>query len=273
MDDYRYPDPLTLAQAYFPSWMQAHAREILASDGKQAAIEYLVRESVQSFPGGYNRAVAYQTRSQGRSVRHDRAELLNSLVRPVSEISPTLQTILSGKEVIVYNAAYDFRILWQSCLAAGISPVWLHGSQWTCAMERYAAWQDEWNDHRGSYRWQKLPTGDHSAAGDCRVTLDWTPGDDEAVYDDGQVSTTANWRVFQELTGRYRAAITNALVQSGACPAEEAWAAIFYLGSSDAEVSHCLLLNLAERTIYSDELGPGLQYVTGALAHSRHGAG
>ena len=227
----------------------------------------------------------------------DGAELLNSLVRPVGEISPgaqavhgltrdilqdapafaelspTLQTILSGKEVIVYNMAYDFRILWQSCFAAGISPVWLHGSQWTCAMERYAAWHGEWNDHRGSYRWQKLPAGDHSAAGDCRVTLDWTPGDDEAVYDDGQVSTTANWRVFQELTGRYRAAITNALVQSGACPAEEAWAAIFYLGSSDAEVSHCLLLNLAERTIYSDELGPGLQYVTGALAHSRHGAG
>lgn len=67
MDDYRYPDPLTIAQAYFPSWMQARAREILASDGKQAAIEYLARESVQLSPGGYNRVMAYQTKP-GRKV-------------------------------------------------------------------------------------------------------------------------------------------------------------------------------------------------------------
>jgi DNA polymerase-3 subunit epsilon len=102
----------------------------------------------------------------------DDAELLNSLVRPVGEISPTLKTILSGKEVVVYNAAYDFRILWQSCLAAGISPTWLHGCGWRCAMERYAAWCGEWNDYYGSYRWQKLPAGDHSAADDYRATLD-----------------------------------------------------------------------------------------------------
>ncbi len=67
MDDYRYPDPLTLAQAYFPSWMQARAREILVSDSKQAAIEYLARESVQLSPGGYNRVVASQTKP-GRKV-------------------------------------------------------------------------------------------------------------------------------------------------------------------------------------------------------------
>jgi DNA polymerase-3 subunit epsilon len=101
----------------------------------------------------------------------DGSELLNRLVRPVGEISPgvqavhglrkeilqnapafaelslILQTILSGKEVVVYNAAYDFRILWQFCLAAGISPTWLHGCGWTCAMERYAAWHGEWNDY------------------------------------------------------------------------------------------------------------------------------
>jgi|GEM_PF-5398923 len=67
MDNYRYPDPLTLAQAYFPDWMQARAREILASDGKQAAIEYLARESVQLSRGGFNRAMAYQTKP-GRKV-------------------------------------------------------------------------------------------------------------------------------------------------------------------------------------------------------------
>lgn len=91
----------------------------------------------------------------------------------------------------------------------------------------------------------------------------WTPCGDEAMYNDGQVSATANWRAFQELTNMYHAAITNALVESGACPADDAWAAIFYFGSSDAEASHCLLLDLVERKIYFDEIGPGLQCVTG----------
>lgn len=90
----------------------------------------------------------------------------------------------------------------------------------------------------------------------------WTPYGDEAMYNDGQVSATANWRTFQELTNMYRAAITKALVESGACPADDARAAIFYFGSSDAEASHCLVLDLAERKIYFDEIGPGLQYVT-----------
>lgn len=67
MDDYRYPDPLTLAQAYFPSWMQARAREILASDGKQAAIEYLARESAKLWSGGFSDKLAYQTKP-GRKV-------------------------------------------------------------------------------------------------------------------------------------------------------------------------------------------------------------
>jgi len=91
----------------------------------------------------------------------------------------------------------------------------------------------------------------------------WTPCGDEATYNDGQVSATANWRVFQELTGRYRAAITNALVESGACPADDAWAAIYYFGSSDAEASHCLLLDLVERRILFAEMLPGLQQVVG----------
>lgn len=67
MDDYPYPDPLTLAQAYFPGYMQARAREIMASDGKQAAIEYLARESAELSSGVFSRSLAYQTKP-GRKV-------------------------------------------------------------------------------------------------------------------------------------------------------------------------------------------------------------
>ncbi len=68
MDAYPYPDPLTLAQAYFPSWMQARAREILASDGRQAAVEYLARERANGSPLGVSRTLAYKT-MPGRKVR------------------------------------------------------------------------------------------------------------------------------------------------------------------------------------------------------------
>jgi hypothetical protein len=43
------------------------AREILASDGKQAAIEYLARERVKLSSGCFNKKLAYQTKP-GRKV-------------------------------------------------------------------------------------------------------------------------------------------------------------------------------------------------------------
>ena len=39
-------------------------------------------------------------------------------------------------------------------------------------MLNLAEWVGEWNDYRGSFRWQKLQGGDHSALGDCIATLE-----------------------------------------------------------------------------------------------------
>jgi DNA polymerase-3 subunit epsilon len=46
--------------------------------------------------------------------------------------------------------------------------------RWECATLRvkHAEWVGEWNDYRGSFRWQKLQGGDHSALGDCVATLE-----------------------------------------------------------------------------------------------------
>ena len=38
-------------------------------------------------------------------------------------------------------------------------------------MLMYAQFVGEWNPRHGDYRWQRLPSGDHSAIGDCRATL------------------------------------------------------------------------------------------------------
>lgn len=38
-------------------------------------------------------------------------------------------------------------------------------------MQWYSQFVGDWNDYYNNYRWQKLPSGDHSAIGDCRATL------------------------------------------------------------------------------------------------------
>ena len=40
-----------------------------------------------------------------------------------------------------------------------------------CAMIAYSRFVGEWDSRKNDYRFQRLPSGDHSAAGDCRATL------------------------------------------------------------------------------------------------------
>lgn len=126
----------------------------------------------------------------------DRRVLLDTLVRPTRPIprdasaihgitdamvqdSPTfaqisleLRGILSGTTCIIYNADYDTRLMEQSCLACGVAiEIPAFAGEYQCAMEMYAAWVGEWSQYHGSYRFQKLPGGDHSAAGDALACL------------------------------------------------------------------------------------------------------
>lgn len=84
---------------------------------------------------------------------------------------PAIAQVLGGRVVVVYNAAYDTRLIRQSCMLAEIRASIDRVAEWHCAMLPYAAWVGDWNSYRGNYRWQKLPSGDHSALGDCRATL------------------------------------------------------------------------------------------------------
>lgn len=123
----------------------------------------------------------------------DGTVLLDSLVRPTCCISagaasihgiteervanaptfaaiyPTIHQLLLGKQLVIYNAEFDIRMLWQSGKAAGVPQV----GPWAlaCVMEQYAMFHGQWNERYGNYRWQPLRDGDHSAIGDCRATL------------------------------------------------------------------------------------------------------
>lgn len=129
--------------------------------------------------------------------------LLDTLVKPVKPIPPdataihkitnemvkdaepfdTLQicSLLSNKHVIIYNAEYDVRLLFQSATANGHMAKWKAVVNWYCAMEAFAEIYGDWNPRYKSFKWKSLDvacgyygiqnTGAHSALGDCLATL------------------------------------------------------------------------------------------------------
>ncbi len=85
------------------------------------------------------------------------------------EVLPQLRDAINGKLVVIYNEKYDMRLLRQSARAHGVTLDLDVGT--VCAMLKYAEFCGEWDDYHGSFRWQKLQGGDHSALGDCLATL------------------------------------------------------------------------------------------------------
>ncbi|OKH47313.1 hypothetical protein NIES2101_24045 [Calothrix sp. HK-06] len=90
---------------------------------------------------------------------------------------------IGTKDVIIYNADFDLRLIRQSLKARGIQiafpisdrrgcRIFTNGGSIHCAMHYYSQYVGEWNDYRDDYKWQRLPGGDHSALGDCKATLE-----------------------------------------------------------------------------------------------------
>ncbi|RLK54429.1 3'-5' exonuclease [Actinokineospora cianjurensis] len=102
-------------------------------------------------------------------------------------VLPTLTEVLAGRRVIIYNAAYDTRVLRNElshhhrAVDADTAPteewvqhpavaVWMAGWRPECAMDAYAAWYGDWHHYWRDYRWQPLGGG-HRAADDCAAVL------------------------------------------------------------------------------------------------------
>ncbi len=89
-----------------------------------------------------------------------------------ADLAPQLRELLAGEDVVIYNAAYDTRLMEQSAAACGMAyELPIFGGEYHCAMEMYAQWVGDWSDYWGNYRYQRLPGGDHSALGDARACL------------------------------------------------------------------------------------------------------
>lgn len=126
--------------------------------------------------------------------------LLDTLVRPLKPIPPAASNIhgitddmcaaapawidvvkelmpilVNASRVVIYNAEYDTRMMFQTLAAASLDREWMGGIEFNCAMEQYAAWCGDYSEYHGNFRWQRL-NGGHRALGDCRATLDLIRG-------------------------------------------------------------------------------------------------
>lgn len=139
-------------------------------------------------------------------IRSTGETLLNTLVKPVrpipsdasrihgiydndvieaprfSELVDLLKILVTGSNLVIYNAVYDRSMLHRSAEACGIAKTeWKELAKFWCAMEAFSEIYGEWNEYHGSYRWQKLTTAArhygvpvenaHNALGDCLMTL------------------------------------------------------------------------------------------------------
>jgi DNA polymerase-3 subunit epsilon len=137
-------------------------------------------------------------------------ELFNRLIKPMRPIPPKaseihgitdnmvvdaptwadvhdeiVRIVTDASRLLIYNEAFDIKLIRQSAFAAGMSDEaldWLLLIHSQCVMDKFAEWHGDWNDYYQTYRWQKLstaaksfgvdPSNEHRALTDCRLTLE-----------------------------------------------------------------------------------------------------
>jgi DNA polymerase III epsilon subunit-like protein len=93
-----------------------------------------------------------------------------------------LALIIARRDVIIYNANYDLKMMRQSGEAAGVhTSGWGNIATFHCAMNTFAEVYGDWNYRYSSWKWKPLATAcyyydipvtsAHTALGDCRMTL------------------------------------------------------------------------------------------------------
>lgn len=88
------------------------------------------------------------------------------------EVLPKIQAAIRGRDLLIYNAEYDIRLLSQTAGKYDFEKVDLGTSRGGCVMLSYSGFVGEPSlYHQGEYKWQKLPNAGHRALSDCQATL------------------------------------------------------------------------------------------------------
>lgn len=95
------------------------------------------------------------------------------------EVSPSVDAILRGRVIGIYNAEFDLRLLRQTNKAYGL-PMNIETNQAFCVMKLFAAFYGEWNARNNGFKSQKLEfagrfmqisiPNSHDACDDARLT-------------------------------------------------------------------------------------------------------
>ena len=92
-----------------------------------------------------------------------------------------LDVLLDGRQIASYNAAFDRRLLNQSCQGRYEDRAWNIYGATTCLMELYSIYYGQYSNYHGSYTWQSLT----AAAEQCG--LDWE-GEAHRALSDARMS-------------------------------------------------------------------------------------
>jgi DNA polymerase-3 subunit epsilon len=85
---------------------------------------------------------------------------------PWTEIWPEVNAILHGREIAIYNADFDVRLIQQTHSIHRQAGVYLPPNYF-CVMRLYAQFKGDWNYSRRSYQWHSL----ENAGRHCRIPL------------------------------------------------------------------------------------------------------
>lgn len=140
-------------------------------------------------------------------IEADGTEIINTLVRPSlgipqsatrihgitndgvknapswADVQPKVREILRGRDVVIYNATFDRKMMHRSDEKALLPPVdYKTEARYWDAMEFYAQYNGEWSEYHQSYTWKKLTDAAtrfgidtkhaHTALADCNMTLE-----------------------------------------------------------------------------------------------------
>lgn len=83
-----------------------------------------------------------------------------------ADLWPTVQRAIEGRNVGIFNASFDLRLMEQSHEAVGLLWTPLVAEPF-CIMHLYAQFYGEWDRHRRSFRWQSL----EKAGRQCGISL------------------------------------------------------------------------------------------------------
>ncbi len=86
-----------------------------------------------------------------------------------SNVWPDVRRLVSERQVAIYNADFDVKMMRQSHRAHGLR--WRLGDdKFWCVMRLYATFSGQWNRRHGDYRWHRL----EAAAAQSGVAVDTT---------------------------------------------------------------------------------------------------